>query len=81
MNDKLKTLLNNYSLITQLKCLTTDSMYCELYFMKVKIGIITYENHMYCYYPCNSIFKTSGLLEDFLVKLKYELDVFFRRSN
>ena len=81
MNNRLKSLLNDYSLITQFKCLTTDSMYCELYFMNVKIGIITLQDHIYCYYPCNSIFKTSGLLNDFLNKLKFELDVLFRRCN
>lgn len=81
MNNKLKALLNDYSLITQFKCLTTDSMYCDLLFMNVKIGTITYENHIYCYYPCNSIFKTSGLLNDFLEKLKYELDVLFGRCK
>lgn len=81
MNNRLKSLLNDYSIITQFECLTTDSMYCELYFMNVKIGIITFQEHIYCYYPCNSIFKISGLLNDFLIKLKFELDVLFRRCK
>lgn len=81
MNQKIKDILSEYHLISKCKCLTKESMYCEVYFMNSKVGTITLENHIYCYYPCNSIFKISGLEEDFLEKLKYELSSLFRRCS